>query len=84
MGLQKCLAGRTASPVAVRGLLAHEQHSHSEAVGTNLTTRLDARPGSVYVVRPDQHLAARMRKMDVGRIHRAVQRAMGGSDMGAA
>ena len=49
-----------------------------------LTTRLDARPGSVYVIRPDQHLAARMRKMDVARVHRAVTRAMGGSERGAA
>ena len=42
-----------------------------------LTTRLDASPGATYVIRPDQHLAARMRMADPARIRQAVARIMG-------
>jgi 3-(3-hydroxy-phenyl)propionate hydroxylase len=37
--------------------------------------RYDARDGSAYLIRPDQHIAARMRTADVDRIRRAVARA---------
>ena len=42
-----------------------------------LTFRLDARPGSVYLIRPDQHLAARSRTFDAGFIARAHDRMSG-------
>jgi 3-(3-hydroxy-phenyl)propionate hydroxylase len=39
--------------------------------------RFDARPGSAYLVRPDQHLAARFRSFEADKVCRAVHRALG-------
>lgn len=39
--------------------------------------RMDATPGSTYVVRPDQHLAARFRSFDADRVAAAIARASG-------
>jgi 3-(3-hydroxy-phenyl)propionate hydroxylase len=39
--------------------------------------RLDASPGATYLLRPDQHLAARFRRFDGDKIGRAVDRALG-------
>jgi 3-(3-hydroxy-phenyl)propionate hydroxylase len=41
--------------------------------------RFDATPGASYLVRPDQHLCARFRKADRGKIAAARDRALGGS-----
>jgi 3-(3-hydroxy-phenyl)propionate hydroxylase len=37
--------------------------------------RLNARPGTVYLMRPDQHVAARWRRFDVAAVRRALARA---------
>jgi 3-(3-hydroxy-phenyl)propionate hydroxylase len=37
--------------------------------------RYDARAGSVYLLRPDQHLCARWRRFDVARVRAAIARA---------
>lgn len=42
-----------------------------------LAQRYDARPGTWYLLRPDQHLAARRRAFDPQRIERALERALG-------
>lgn len=42
-----------------------------------LANHYDARPGTVYLVRPDQHVAARWRTFDAGRIGDALDRALG-------
>lgn len=42
-----------------------------------LAQRYDARAGTWYLLRPDQHVAARRRHVDVNLIHRALQRALG-------
>jgi 3-(3-hydroxy-phenyl)propionate hydroxylase len=34
--------------------------------------RYDARPGTAYLVRPDQHVAARWRAFDPARVRRAL------------
>jgi 3-(3-hydroxy-phenyl)propionate hydroxylase len=39
--------------------------------------RYDARPGSAYLVRPDQHLCARFREFEPGALKAAVDRALG-------
>ncbi|CAN5491418.1 FAD-dependent oxidoreductase [soil metagenome] len=39
--------------------------------------RFDARPGSVYLLRPDQHVCARWRTLDVTAFRAALQRALG-------
>ncbi len=40
--------------------------------------RFDAQPGSVYLLRPDQHLCARWRSYDAGKVAAAHRRALGG------
>ena len=39
--------------------------------------RFDARPGTVYLLRPDQHVCARWRRFDAAHIADALRRAMG-------
>jgi 3-(3-hydroxy-phenyl)propionate hydroxylase len=40
-------------------------------------SRYDGRPGTVYLIRPDQHVAARWRTFDAGAIRAAIDRACG-------
>ena len=42
-----------------------------------LAERYDARPGTVYLIRPDQHVAARWRAFDAARIQAALARCLG-------
>ena len=44
-----------------------------------LTRRYDGIPGTAYLFRPDQHVAARFRKPDAAAIGAALDRALGGS-----
>jgi 3-(3-hydroxy-phenyl)propionate hydroxylase len=43
----------------------------------HLTARLDAAPGASYLLRPDQHLCARWRTFDAGKVAAARVRALG-------
>lgn len=38
--------------------------------------RYDAQPGTVYLIRPDQHVAARWRRFDAAKVQRALARAL--------
>ena len=48
-----------------------------------LAQRYDARPGTVYLIRPDQHVAARWRHFDAAAATAALQRCLGGTAEGA-
>jgi 3-(3-hydroxy-phenyl)propionate hydroxylase len=48
-------------------------------IAGHLTQRYDGRPGTVYLFRPDQHIAARGRVFDIARIAAALDRALGKS-----
>lgn len=39
-------------------------------------SRYDAQPGTVYLIRPDQHVAARWRKFDVNAVENAIKRVL--------
>jgi 3-(3-hydroxy-phenyl)propionate hydroxylase len=43
-----------------------------------LRQRYDLSPGCAYLVRPDQHIAARWKAPSIDRINRALARATGG------
>ncbi|WP_407123514.1 FAD-dependent oxidoreductase [Bradyrhizobium sp. STM 3561] len=47
--------------------------------GGILSARYDARPGTTYLIRPDQYVAARWRQFDADKIKRALARAIGSS-----
>jgi len=40
-----------------------------------VTQRFDARPGTIYLLRPDQHVCARWRSFDLGKVQAALARA---------
>ncbi|MEW5888244.1 MAG: FAD-dependent oxidoreductase [Pseudomonadota bacterium] len=70
---------RATIPVAVRVVVAPGSALHLPAGLTRLedaeglaAQRYDARPGSFYLLRPDQHVCARWRRFDAERVRRAV------------
>ncbi|MFZ5509170.1 MAG: FAD-dependent oxidoreductase [Pseudomonadota bacterium] len=70
---------RASIPVAVRVVTAPGSALHLPAGVVRLedaeglaAQRYDARPGSFYLLRPDQHLCARWRSLDPERVRRAV------------
>jgi 3-(3-hydroxy-phenyl)propionate hydroxylase len=60
-----------AAPLAPRAGLRVVEHDGL------LAQRFDARPGTVYLLRPDQHVCARWRSLDVTKLRAALARAAG-------
>jgi 3-(3-hydroxy-phenyl)propionate hydroxylase len=69
----KLLALATA-PVPV-GLLTVGRGGHVEDAQGLVARRYDARPGTAYLIRPDQHVAARWREVDLPSVQAALDRA---------
>jgi 3-(3-hydroxy-phenyl)propionate hydroxylase len=61
-------------PAGVKAPAGVEAIEDSEGL---LAARFDAQPGTVYLLRPDQHVAARWRALDVAALQSALSRAMG-------
>jgi 3-(3-hydroxy-phenyl)propionate hydroxylase len=62
------------APAGIRSVCVGEDIADPDGV---VTQRLDATPGAVYLLRPDQHLCARWRKYDAAKVAAARDRAMG-------
>ena len=60
--------------VAARGEAPRGLRTLTDAEG-RVRERYDLAPGTSYLVRPDQHVAARWRRLDAGKVHAAVARA---------
>ncbi len=71
--------GDRAEPVTVNGITAGVLRVGRDLDDGErlLAKRYDARPGTVYLIRPDQHVAARFRAFDAKRIAAALARALG-------
>ncbi|MGI9026394.1 MAG: FAD-dependent oxidoreductase [Burkholderiaceae bacterium] len=59
---------RLESPAIDHAIVAHD-------IDGLVARRFDAKPGTVYLIRPDQHVCGRWRRVDAGRIHAALARA---------
>ncbi len=67
-----------AEPVTVKGVTApvlQVGRDIEDAQGI-LTQRYDGQPGTVYLIRPDQHVAARWRRFDAAQVQAALSRAL--------
>ncbi len=75
------LAALADAPVAVEPIVVAERGTAPGGLKTVLDRkgrvreRYDLRPGTTYLVRPDQHVAARWRALDAGKVRAALARA---------
>jgi len=67
-----------AQPVTVGNYTAQVLEVGKDIIDTNglLKARYDGQPGTVYLIRPDQHVAARWRQFDAGQVQAAMRRAL--------
>ena len=59
--------------VAVEPITAGTDFADSESLAAK---RYDGKPGTIYLIRPDQHVGARWRTYDEGKVRAAVNRAL--------
>ncbi|NYT43757.1 FAD-dependent oxidoreductase [Alcaligenaceae bacterium] len=78
-GLQDEPLGAQLVLVLAPGLQARAPKNHRWVVDHQMTLarRYDALDGACYLIRPDQHIAARWRQADASRVRAALQRASG-------
>lgn len=71
--------GPGAQPVALGGVSAQLLEVGRDLVDAAgvLSERYDAQPGTVYLIRPDQHVAARWRRFDENAVRAALARCLG-------
>ena len=69
---RRALANGALQPIETQTILLD-----SDGVQGLLAQRYDGRPGTVYLVRPDQHVAARWREFDEDQIQAALRRCLG-------
>jgi len=67
-----------AEPVKVGGVTATVLQVGRDIIDEQgvLAERYNAQPGTVYLIRPDQHVAARWRRFDAGKVQDALRRAL--------
>ncbi len=72
--LRTSLQALAQAPVPLRLLTVGPGADVEDAQGL-LAKRYDARPGTAYLIRPDQHVAARWRRVDLAAVQAALARA---------
>ncbi len=79
----QALVGLADHPIAVRAIVVAQRGTAPAGLATLLDAqgalreRYDLQPGTSYLLRPDQHVAARWRQFDAAKVHAAVARATG-------
>ncbi len=84
LATRQLIASLSQQPVPVHTLLITKEDGDAPTGATVLVDsrqrvqeRLDGRPGTAYLLRPDQHVAARRRQLDAAALQAALARATG-------
>ena len=81
--LNALTTGDAAAPIAITPIVIAATGQAPAGLTTlhdtagTVAERCDLRPGSAYLIRPDQHVAARWRSLDVAKVQAALSRAAG-------